>query len=365
MTEQRIHVVAEHEYDVVIGRAVLGELPGLVEGAGRLAVIHAPTLAERAESIRVDLEQAGCQVILIELPDAEAAKSAEVLQSCWDALGTAGFARNDAIVSLGGGATTDLAGFVAATWLRGIKVFHIPTTLLAMVDAAVGGKTGINTAAGKNLVGAFHSPSGVLCDLDLLVSLDGGELVAGMAEVVKVGLTSDPEILQIISRDPAASVDARGEVIQGLVRRAVQVKADVVSRDFREVRQGQALGREVLNYGHTFGHAVERLERYQWRHGSAISVGMCFVAELARLGGRLSDADADLHGSILRSLGLPTTYRAGEWPSLMEAMQMDKKTRGSVIRFVVLEGIGRPVAWDGPDPDLLRAAYEAICSDQH
>ncbi|MDD2858194.1 MAG: 3-dehydroquinate synthase [Candidatus Nanopelagicales bacterium] len=360
MNELRIAIRAEHEYDVIIGRGLLGALPALLEGSGRVAIVHAPPLARTALTMRDALEQAGHSVLLIGVPDAEDAKTALVLQDCWDRLGAAGFTRNDAIVGLGGGATTDLAGFVAATWLRGVRVVQVPTTLLAMVDAAVGGKTGINTAAGKNLVGAFHSASGVLCDLDLLGSLEPAELVAGMAEVVKVGLTSDPEILRLIQVDPGAAADPQGEVLQELVRRAVQVKADVVGGDFREVRSGAALGREVLNYGHTFGHAVERLEHYRWRHGAAISVGLCFVAELARLGGRLNDADADLHQEILGSLGLPTTYAPGHWAALLDGMQHDKKTRGSVIRFVVLEGIGQPVAWDGPDPALLEAAYAAI-----
>ena len=364
MPEQLIQVSAEHDYEVVIGRELLGRLPLLISGATRVAIIHAPTLNEQAQVISQSLNDQNFEVTLIALPDAEAAKTASVLESCWTALGAQGFTRNDVVVGFGGGATTDLAGFVAATWLRGIKVIQIPTTLLAMVDAAIGGKTGINTDAGKNLVGAFHSPSGVLCDLEFLTSLNNEDLVAGMAEVVKVGFTSDPEILKIVQSDVGAALDPNGSVLQDLVRRAVQVKADVVSADFKESRSDNALGREVLNYGHTFGHAVEREENYLWRHGASISIGMCFVAELARQSGRLSDQDADLHFSILESLGLPTTYASGHWEDLFEAMHMDKKARGSVIRFVVLEGIGRPVAWDGPDPALLAAAYDSISRHQ-
>jgi 3-dehydroquinate synthase len=364
MPDQVIQVTAERDYEVVIGRGLMGRLPALVAGATRVAIIHAPTLTLQAQGLSQNLSDQNFEVTLIALPDAEAAKTAAVLESCWTTLGAQGFTRNDVVVGLGGGATTDLAGFVAATWLRGIKVIQIPTTLLAMVDAGVGGKTGINTGAGKNLVGAFHSPSGVLCDLEILSSLNHEDLVAGMAEVVKVGFTSDPEILNIIQSDVSAAIDPRGSVLQELVRRAVQVKADVVSADFKESRSGDVLGREVLNYGHTFGHAVEREENYSWRHGAAISVGMCFVAELARQSGRLSDEDADLHFTILESLGLPTTYASGHWEDLFEAMHMDKKARGSVIRFVVLEGIGRPVAWDGPDPALLAAAYDTISRDQ-
>lgn len=359
----RIPVAAEREYDVVIGHGLLGELSTLVEGAMRVAIIHPGALRVTAEAIQTDLRDEGFEVTLLEVPDAEDAKSADVLAFCWNVLGGAGFTRSDAIIGVGGGATTDLAGFVAATWLRGVRVVLVPTTLLGMVDAAVGGKTGINTDAGKNLVGAFHSPTGVLCDLTALHTLPHHDLVAGMAEVVKVGFTSDPSILSDVQQHTAACIDPSSPLLADLIRRAVQVKATVVSEDFREVAATGGhgrLGREVLNYGHTFGHAVERVERYRWRHGAAIAVGLVYVAELARLGGRLSDADADLHHEVLELLGLPTTYRADRWPELFAAMQLDKKARGALLRFVVLEGIGRPVNWDGPDPALLAGAYDAI-----
>ena len=184
-----------------------------------------------------------------------------------------------------------------------------------------------------------------------------------MAEVVKVGFTSDPSILDDVRRGVDSCIDPRGDLIADLVRRAVAVKAAVVSADFREETAtglSRVLGREVLNYGHTFGHAVERVERYRWRHGAAVSVGLRYVAELARVGGRLSDAAADEHVEILTLLGLPTGYPAGRWVELLEAMQVDKKARGSLLRFVVLEEIGSPVTWEGPDPELLVRAYEAI-----
>lgn len=358
--DRRIPVTAERSYDVIVGRGLLGHLPGLLDGAARVAIVHPASLAVSADAVRADLADSGFEVTLIEVPDAEDAKTAEVLAFCWSVLGTAGFTRTDAIVSLGGGATTDLAGFAAATWLRGIAVVHVPTTLLAMVDAAVGGKTGINTAAGKNLVGAFWSPAGVLCDLNALSTLPRNELLAGMAEVAKVGFTSDPVILDAIETDTAAATDPDGEVLPDLIARAIQVKADVVSADYRE--SGTELGRQVLNYGHTFGHAVERRERYRWRHGAAVAVGMMYVAELAALGGRLDPADVDRHREVLTALTLPTTYAAGHWDALLAGMAMDKKTRGSLLRFVVLDGIGRPALWEGPDPALLAAAYAAISS---
>ena len=363
MTESQIHVSAERDYEVIIGRGLLGHLPDMLRGSQRVAVIHPATLLMSAEAIRQDLSDSGFEVTLIEVPDAEDAKTADVASFCWTVLGTAGFTRSDSIVGLGGGATTDLAGFVAATWLRGIRVVHIPTTLLAMVDAALGGKTGINTAAGKNLVGSFWSPGGVLCDINSLDTLPRNDLLAGMAEVVKIGFVRDTTILDDVERDAAAATDPAGDLLPDLIRRAVQVKADVVSLDFHETSATSgdgSIGREVLNYGHTFGHAVERREKYRWRHGAAVSVGMMFVAELAALGGRLPESDVDRHRSVLGALGLPTTYAAGHWDALLAAMAVDKKARGSLLRFVVLQGIGNPVIWEGPDPALLAAAYASI-----
>ena len=358
-----IPVRAERDYQVIIGRGLLEHLGSMLSGVQRVAVIHPGALATSAEAIREDLQDQGFVVTLIEVPEAEDAKTAEVAGFCWEVLGTAGFTRSDAVVGLGGGATTDLAGFVAATWLRGIRVVHVPTTLLGMVDAAVGGKTGINTAAGKNLVGSFWSPGGVLCDVNALDTLPRNDLLAGMAEVVKVGFVRDVSILDDVERDPSSATDPSGDLLPDLIRRAVQVKADVVGADFREssaTAGDGSIGREVLNYGHTFGHAVERRERFRWRHGAAVAVGMMYVAELARLGGRLSDGDATRHQIVLDSLGLPTTYPAGHWDELLAAMSVDKKTRGSLLRFVVLNGIGSPIVWEGPDPALLAAAYASI-----
>ena len=356
----RITVDAGSPYDVVVGRGLLGELPGLLgTGGNRVAIIHPAALRASGEAVREDLLAAGLQAILIETPDAEDAKTAEVAAFCWGVLGQAGFTRSDAIVGLGGGATTDLAGFVAATWLRGIRVVHVPTTLLAMVDAAVGGKTGINTAEGKNLVGAFHEPAGVLCDLNALATLPRNDLVAGLAEVVKAGFIRDTAILDLLRADPAAATDPGSPVLRELVERAIRVKADVVSGDLRETTRALG-GREILNYGHTLGHAIERAERYRWRHGAAVSVGMVFAAELSFLAGRLGEAEVDLHREVLTSLGLPVAYSGAPWPQLHEAMMVDKKARGSRLRFVILERIGSPIFLDGPDPALLLGAYGAI-----
>jgi len=355
-----ISVGGSAPYPVIVGEHLLGALGGMLPGGvERVAVIAPRALAETGEAIRADLEAHGLTAVLIEVPDAEEAKSAEVAAFCWSVLGQSGFTRTDAVVAVGGGATTDLGGFVAATWLRGIAVVHVPTTLLGMVDAAVGGKTGINTAEGKNLVGSFHPPVGVLCDLTALQSLPENEYRAGLAEVVKVGFTHDPTILDLIEADPVAAARADGGVTAELVRRSVAVKAAVVSADLREAGE-----REYLNYGHTLGHAIEKNERYQWRHGAAVSVGLVFAAELGRLAGRTDAELAHRHRTILTSLGLPTRYRADRWAQLYETMQVDKKTRGSMLRFIVLDGLGRPGRLEGPDPALLAAAYAEISGEE-
>ncbi|WP_369052256.1 3-dehydroquinate synthase [Kineococcus terrestris] len=355
-TPTRITVAGDTPYDVLIGRGLLGELRGMLgERVAKVLVVHPRALRTTGEAVRDDLAAQGLEAVLAEVPDGEEAKSAEVAAFCWTVLGQSNFTRSDAVVGVGGGAVTDLAGFVAATWLRGVRVVQVPTTLLAMVDAAVGGKTGINTAEGKNLVGSFHPPAGVLCDLDALGTLPPHDLRAGLAEVVKCGFIADERILELVEADVEAATEPTSPVLAELVERAVRVKAHVVGEDLKESDL-----REVLNYGHTFAHAVELVERYQWRHGAAVSVGLVYVAELARLAGRLSDAEADRHRAVLTSLGLPVTYRGDRWPQLLDAMRRDKKSRGALLRFVVLDGIGRPSRLEGPDPAMLQAAYAEI-----
>ncbi|GAA2418676.1 3-dehydroquinate synthase [Streptomyces glaucosporus] len=343
-------------YDVLVGRQLLGELPGLIGAeAHRVAVIHPEALTETGEAIRADLAEQGLEAIAIQVPNAEEAKTAEVAAYCWKALGASGFTRTDVIVGVGGGATTDLAGFVAATWLRGVRWIAVPTTVLGMVDAAVGGKTGINTAEGKNLVGAFHPPAGVLCDLAALESLPVHDYVSGLAEVIKAGFIADPAILDLVEADPQAARTPAGPHTAELIERSIRVKAEVVSADLKESGL-----REILNYGHTLAHAIEKNERYNWRHGAAVAVGMVFAAELGRIAGRLDDATADRHRAILKSVGLPVTYRGDQWPRLLETMKVDKKTRGDRLRFIVLDGLARPTVLEGPDPAMLLAAHAEI-----
>jgi shikimate kinase / 3-dehydroquinate synthase len=364
----RIHVRAERPYEILVGRGLLGELPRLLGARAtggapplRVAVIHSPALINFAERVVHVLTAAGKECVRIDVPDAEAAKTVEIAAYCWSALGTAGFTRSDAVVGVGGGATTDLAGFVAATWLRGVTLVNVPTSVLGMVDAAVGGKTGINTAEGKNLVGSFYEPAGVLCDLDVLASLPKAELIGGLAEVIKCGFIADSEILSAIEADPAAAARPDSSLLRSLIERAITVKARVVSADLREATSaGSVVGREQLNYGHTLGHAIERRERFRKRHGEAISIGMVFAAELAHRAGRLDDATVARHRQILFLLGLPTNYDPDAFDELLRIMSLDKKTRGSTLRFVILSRVGNVEILAAPPEQLLRDAYAAI-----
>jgi 3-dehydroquinate synthase len=343
-------------YDVLIGPGGLEALPRLLgEDVRRVAVVHPRALRALARTVDADLLDAGVRSLLIEVPDGEAAKTAEVLAMCWGVLGQAGFTRSDAVVGLGGGAVTDLAGFVAASWLRGVAVVQVSTTLLGMVDAAVGGKTGINTAEGKNLVGAFHPPRAVICDLNALATLPHADLVAGLGEIVKCGFIADPVILDLIEENPAEATTWDSPVLRELVERSIAVKARVVTDDLKE-----AGIREILNYGHTFAHAVEQVEHFGWRHGEAVSLGMMYVAQLGYLAGRTDAQLVERQRRVLGSLGLPLTYRGDRWPALLAAMGRDKKNRGDLMRFVVLDGLARPGRLEGPSPQQLEEAYRLV-----
>ncbi len=357
----RLHVAGASPYDVVVGHDVLGGLPAMLgEGVRRIAICHASMLADLAERVAATLPDS-VEVLYLALPDGEDAKSAQVAVDAWEALGDAGLTRSDAVVTVGGGAVTDMGGFIAATWLRGVRVVHVPTTLLAMVDAAVGGKTGLNTDAGKNLVGAFHEPAGVICDLDVLTTLPRAELVSGLGEVIKCGFIADPEILALTDCEGDAALTPGSPVFRELVERAIRVKIDVVVGDLKETGgSGGHPGREVLNYGHTMAHAIEKATDFRMRHGEAVALGMVYVAELARLAGRLDEAAAALHAAKLSDVGLPTRWDGAPFEELLATMRVDKKSRGDLLRFVVLDGIGRPGLLEGPDESLLRAAYDHL-----
>jgi 3-dehydroquinate synthase len=356
MTATRIKVGGDQPYEVAVGTDVLGELPSLVGQAARaVVVIHARGQEATAAAAGQVLAQAGYVVHAEAVPDGEAAKQISVAAALWSRLAQAQVGRLDAIVGVGGGAVTDLAGFTAATWLRGIRLVLVPTTLLGMADAAIGGKTAIDIPEGKNLVGAFHPPAGVLADLATLATLPAPEYASGLAEVIKAGFIADPVILDLVEADPADAARPGGRHERELVERAIAMKAAVVSADLREAGQ-----REMLNYGHTLGHAIERAERYTMRHGEAVAIGMTYAAALARLAGRLDAPTAARHRDILAAVGLPTRYRAGAWPELRATMALDKKSRAARLRLVVLDGLARPAILAEPPEELLEQAYAEV-----
>lgn len=351
-----ISVTGADPYDVIIGRGIL--LSAVTQSLGsrvaKVLIVHPPTLGAKANALREALSER-FEVLLAEVPDAEDAKRVEVAAFCWQIMGQTDFTRTDAVIGLGGGATTDLAGFVAATWLRGVRLVQCPTSVAGMVDAAVGGKTGINTSEGKNLVGSFYAPAAVVADLDTLDTLPRNEILAGFAEIVKCGFIGEPEILDIIEADVERVTDPGTPEFRRVVELSVALKARVVSADFKE---GGV--REILNYGHTLGHAIEHAERYRWRHGAAIAVGMVFAAELGRIAGSLSDAVVDRHRSILESLTLPIDYPLGRWKTLLATMQRDKKARAGMMRFIVLDEVGKTSVLAGPEEAILFAAYQEV-----
>jgi 3-dehydroquinate synthase len=355
MTATRIEVGGERPHQVVVGEGVQAELPALIGPARTVMVVHAAGLAAVARPACDLLARAGYLVHEAAVPDGEAAKEIGVAAGLWSLLAAAGVGRTDAIVAIGGGAVTDLAGFVAATWLRGVRIVLMPTTLLGMTDAAVGGKTAINTGDGKNLVGAFYPPAGVLADVRVLRTLPPAEYASGLAEVIKAGFIADPVILDLIESGPAAAARPGGPHERELIERAIAMKAAVVSADLREAGL-----RETLNYGHTLGHAIERVEDYSIRHGEAVAIGMCFAAAVGRLAGRLDGATAARHREILAAVGLPVAYGGGDWPALRAAMAVDKKTRAARLRLVVLDGLARPAILADPAEELLERAFAEV-----
>ncbi len=355
----RIPIAVEPAYDVWVGRGLLNALGAyLPEGspARRVAVVTTDEVARHhAGPVLAALADAGLDVHSHAVPDGEQAKSFAVLGELYDWLASLPMGRDDMVVALGGGVVTDLAGFLAATWNRGIAVMQVPTTLLAQVDAAIGGKTGINLAAGKNLVGAFHQPAVVVADVATLTTLPERELRAGMAEVVKCGFIRDTGILDIVERDPSAALDPKGDVLLDLVRRAIAVKAQVVAADTFE--RGE---RALLNYGHTLAHAIETLTGYRrYRHGEAVGLGMRFAALVAELVG---EAEPDLTARttrLLAVLDLPTTCARLDADAVFTVMARDKKVRDG-IRLVLSDRPGHAHVVDAPPRDVLERALEQM-----
>jgi 3-dehydroquinate synthase len=278
--------------------------------------------------------------LVITIPSGEAQKTRETWARVTDALLAEGLGRDSAVVALGGGVVGDLAGFVAATFMRGVPYVQVPTTLLAMVDASIGGKTGVDTAAGKNLVGAFHQPSAVLADPETLATLPLPHFRAGMAEVIKHGVIADEAYFRRVIDGLPSLLDSRGshwlDVVTALVTRSVEIKADVVNRDEREAGL-----RKTLNFGHTLGHAIELCGNFQMLHGEAVAAGMVLESELAERAG-IAEGGTSAHvRDAVAAAGLPTRRPAALEPSaILAATRTDKKARGGVVEYALPRRIG-------------------------
>jgi 3-dehydroquinate synthase len=350
---KHISVSADRDYEVVIDANWKIALELYLVNRGQVAVIVSEAMCDQI----TNLPETDAQIHIFTVPDSEAGKSFATYQKLLDWLGAAGFTRNDLVIAVGGGAVTDLSGFVASTWLRGIDWVAVPTTLAAMVDAAVGGKTGINSEYGKNLIGSFYSPISVLVDLSWLETLSDRDFAAGLAEVLKSGFIADVQIVELLNGKSLSEVRSNRALTLELISRTVAVKAKVVSGDFKE-----SFDREILNYGHTLGHAIELHSKYALRHGECVSIGLVFAANLANQVGLLSAEITALHVNILERLGLPTSYESRHWPELRANMAIDKKSRSGTLRFVGISEIGKTLRIEAPSESDLLAAYERLCS---
>ena len=348
-----ISVKAERTYQVTLTKSWTLELEKGFANRTRVAVIVSENYSPDLSALR----DSDSELQVFTVPDGEDGKTIATVTKLWNWLWAAGFTRSDLVVGIGGGAITDLAGFAAASWLRGIDWVAVPTSLAGMVDASVGGKTGINSDYGKNLIGAFHSPAQVIIDTSFLQTLSDRDFAAGMAEVIKCGFISDPKILDVAASHSVDSLRNNPDVVSELIERAVSVKAEIVSSDFKE-----GFAREVLNYGHTLGHAIEIHAKYQLRHGEAVAIGLVYAAELAAARDLITSTELVLHKSILSAYGLPITFDRQAWQYLLPLLALDKKARGNMVRFVALNGIGQTVRLEDLTSAELDAAYERISS---
>jgi len=326
--------LADRSYPIVIGRGLLDgnfDLNAFVRGSDCLVVSNETVAPLYYEKLRANL--AGCDISSINLPDGEAFKTVATMQSILDRLVESRANRDIAVIALGGGVVGDIAGFAAACYMRGVDFIQVPTTLLAQVDSSVGGKTGVNHAQGKNLIGAFHQPQVVLIDTNTLDTLPDRELTAGLAEVIKYGAICDAEFFAWLEANMAALLARDPDTLGHAIRRSCELKAEVVAEDEREAGR-----RAILNFGHTFGHAIEHCQGYgKWLHGEAVATGMIMAARLSGLPGD----DIDRLTALVAAAGLPTEPPAVAADNWLDAMGMDKKVQGKKLRFVLLDAIGK------------------------
>jgi 3-dehydroquinate synthase len=335
--------LGDRGYAVKIASGLLKKLGGecaRLKLGDRCAIITDTNVGKKfAKPVYESLLKAGFEPVLITVPAGETAKSLKSVQSCYDQLALHKLERKSFIVALGGGVVGDLAGFVAATYLRGIPFVQVPTTLLAQVDSSVGGKTGVNLTAGKNLVGAFYQPKLVLCDLATLKTLPEREFRAGLAEVIKYGIIADAKLFAQLERVLPKILKRDENILAPVIARCCQIKAEVVAKD--ETEDGL---RAILNFGHTIGHAIENSSGYgKFLHGEAISIGQVAAAKLSRKILSLSARDVERITDLFKRAGLPVAIKLnlGQRKKLFAAMMLDKKVSGGEIKFVLAKKIGR------------------------
>ena len=351
--------LAEREYDVVIGIDVIraaGEHIPPISRAEKAFVVSDRVVSDLYfEQLEVSLRERELTPLLLTVPEGEEAKTLQVTDALYRQLAVQEAHRDDVVVALGGGAVGDLAGFVAATYMRGLALVQVPTTLTAQVDAAIGGKTGVNLPEGKNLVGAYHQPVVVLADVATLTTLTDRDFHSGLAEVAKYALTLDTELLGILEGEPSRVLAREPEVMEQIVSKCAAAKARTVAADERD--GGERL---VLNYGHTLGHALERLESFSGRsHGEAVAAGMVFAAHLAESMDLAPEGLASRHVRLLKSLGLEPDGQLPAADDILAAMRLDKKYHGGV-RFVLLEDAGRPQVVEEIPEETIRATLKEM-----
>lgn len=334
-------------YDILINAGLVRQLDTILEEycpAAAYAVISDSHVAQLyGESIAKQVSGAGCQVELFTFPAGESSKTRDTWAALSDQMLAAHFGRDCAVIAVGGGVVNDVAGFVAATYLRGVPLVQVPTSLLAMIDSSIGGKTGVDVPAGKNLVGAFHQPRVVVADPDLLGSLSSVQLAAGLAEAVKHGVVADAEYFAFLEAEYAAIFAKHAPALERLVRRSVEIKASVVALDERE--RGR---RAILNFGHTIGHAIEATSKYEVLHGEAVAIGMVYEGRLAESLGIAAAGTVRRITGVLERLHLPTERPDGsQVDDLVAAMRSDKKVRAGEIRLALPKAIGSAHGSDG------------------
>ncbi|MCF7668574.1 MAG: 3-dehydroquinate synthase [Verrucomicrobia bacterium] len=343
---QQVEVLlGDRGYSINIGSGILGGAGEECRRLGlgkRCAVISDEHVAPLyADTVMDSLAGAGFEPFSIIVPAGEGTKNLRQAADCYNRLAGRRLERSSFILALGGGVVGDLAGFIAATYLRGVHFVQVPTSLLAQVDSSVGGKVGVNLPAGKNLVGAFYQPKLVVCDLDAFNTLPKREFVAGLAEVIKYGVISDPRFFDWLEANIDGILGLDPRLMGYMVAVCCRIKADVVGKDEKEGGL-----RAILNFGHTIGHAIEAITNYgEFLHGEAVAIGQAMAARLSREQCGLSDADADRIVRLLESAGLPTSVKldSGQRRALFEAMTLDKKVSGGRVGFVLAPEIGRVV----------------------